>query len=95
MYTEGSQWFTVNYPQASAVMKEVYDNYKKYTLNADKLSKINKSKFSLQAMTKELGKILDKYVPEFPKEVELKLPKLKKVGSTDQPKIKLPKLKKI
>jgi hypothetical protein len=46
-------------------------------------------------MTKELGKILDKYVPEFPKEVELKLPKLKKVGSTDQPKIKLPKLKKI
>ena len=95
MYSEGSQWFTVNYPQASAVMKEVYDNYKKYTLNADKLSKINKSKFSLQAMTKELGKILDKYVPEFPKEVELKLPKLKKVGSTDQPKIKLPKLKKI
>ena len=95
MYSEGSQWFTVNYPQASAVMKEVYDNYKKYTLNADKLSKINKSKFSLQAVTKELGKILDKYVPEFPKEVELKLPKLKKVGSTDQPKIKLPKLKKI
>ncbi len=95
IYSEGSQWFTVNYPQASAVMKEVYDNYKKYTLNADKLSKINKSKFSLQAMTKELGKILDKYVPEFPKEVELKLPKLKKVGSTDQPKIKLPKLKKI
>jgi glycosyltransferase involved in cell wall biosynthesis len=95
MYAESSQWFTVNYPEASVVMKNVYDNYKKYTLNANKLSKINKSKFSLQAMTKELGKILDKYVPEFPKEVELKLPKLKKVGSTQQPKIKLPKLKKV
>ena len=95
MYAESSQWFTVNYPEASVVMKNVYDNYKKYTLNANKLSKINKSKFSLQAMTKELGKMLDKYVPEFPEEVELKLPKLKKVGSTQQPKIKLPKLKKV
>ena len=95
MYAESSQWFTVNYPEASAVMKDVYDNYKKYTLNANKLSKINKSKFSLDAMTKKLGKILDEYVPEFPKEVELKLPKLKKVDSTEQPKIKLPKLKKV
>ena len=95
MYTEGAQWFTVNYPEASAVMKDVYDNYKNFTLNANKLSKINKSKFSLDAMTKKLGKILDEYVPEFPKEVELKLPKLKKVDSTEQPKIKLPKLKKV
>ena len=46
-------------------------------------------------MTKKLGKILDEYVPEFPKEVELKLPKLKKVTTTKAPKIKLPKLKKV
>ena len=58
-------------------------------------------------MTVELGKILDKYVPEFPKEVGLKLPQLKKVGGKldyeeDEkrarslpPKIKLPKLKKV
>ena len=92
---EGSQWFTVNYQQASAVMKDVYKSYKKYTLNAKKLGVINKSKFSLKAMTRELGKILDKYVPEFPKEVKLDLPKLKKVGSTELPKIKLPKLKKV
>ena len=92
---DGSQWFTVNYQQASAVMKDVYKSYKKYTLNAKKLGIINKSKFSLDAMTRELGKILDKYVPEFPKEVKLELPKLKKVGSTELPKIKLPKLKKV
>ena len=30
------------------------------------------------AMTRELGKILDKYVPDFPEEVKLQLPKLKK-----------------
>ena len=55
----------------------------------------NRAKFSLDAMTRELGKILDKYVPEFPKEVALKLPKLKKVGDTQPQKISLPKLKKV
>ena len=95
MLTEGAQWFTVNYQQTSAVMKDVYKSYRKYTLNAKKLGTVNKSKFSLDAMTRELGKILDKYVPEFPKEVQLNLPKLKKVGSSEAPKIKLPKLKKV
>ena len=46
-------------------------------------------------MTKELGKILDKHVPEFPKEVKIELPKLKKVNESEAPKIKLPKLKKV
>ena len=95
MYIEGSQWFTVNYQETSAVMKDVYKNYRKYTLNAKKLGIGNRSKFSLDSMTRKLGKILDKYVPEFPKEVKLELPKLKKVSSSEQPKIKLPKLKKV
>ena len=42
--------------------------------------------------------MLDKYLPKFeeqPTPVDLKLPKLKKVGSVrEMPKIKLPKLKK-
>ena len=95
MLTEGAQWFTVNYQQASVVMKDIYKNYRKYTLNAKKLGLVNRSKFSLDAMAQKLGKILDKYVPEFPKEVQLNLPKLKKVGSSETPKIKLPKLKKV
>ena len=95
MRIEGSQWFTVNYQETSVVMKELYKNYRKYSLNAKKLAIGNRSKFSLDAMTKKLGKILDKYVPEFPKEVKLDLPKLKKVGSTETQKIKLPKLKKV
>ena len=94
-YVDGAKWFTVNYQQAASMMKEVYKNYRKYTLGAKKLAMYNKSKFSLDAMTKELGKILDKYVPEFPKEVKLELPKLKKIDSTEAPKIKLPKLKKV
>ena len=76
-------------------MSDVYKNYRKYSLNAKKLGTINKSKFSLNAMTRQLDKILNQYVPEFPKEVKLNLPKLKKVGGDNLPKIKLPKLKKV
>ena len=60
IYVEGSQWFSVDYPVASNVMKDVYTNYKKYVPNAKKLSFQNKNKFSLDAMTKEFEKILDK-----------------------------------
>ena len=96
MYVDGSEWFTANYNEFSSVLREVYTNYKKYTLNSTKLSKVNLSRFSLKKMTSELGKILDKYVVEAPKEVKLKLPKLKKVDEKSEPKkITLPKLKKV
>jgi hypothetical protein len=94
-YLEGMQWFTVNYQKASQSMQEVFKNYKKFKIPAKKQAMGNRAKFSLDAMTRELGKILDKYVPEFPKEVALKLPKLKKVGDTQPQKISLPKLKKV
>ena len=95
MRVDEAKWFTVNYQKVSQVMMDVYKNYKKYTLNARKLSMINKSRFSLDAMTKKLGEILDDNVPEFPKEVKLELPKLKKVGESKNKKMKLPKLKKV
>jgi glycosyltransferase involved in cell wall biosynthesis len=95
MYVPGSKWFTVNYQQAASTMKNVFTNYKQYKLNAEKLGIGNRSKFSLDAMTKELGKILDTYVPEFPKEVKLNLPKLKKIEPNKPPEMKLPKLKRV
>ena len=59
----------------------------------------NKTKFSLDAMTKKFEEILDKYLPKFeeqPQQVNLKLPKLKKVSSiSEAPKIQLPTLKKV
>ena len=91
-FIEGAEWFTVNYRKAQQTLRKIYRSYKKYTPNAKRLATQNAKNFSLDAMTKELGKILDKYVPEFAEEVQLKLPKLKKV---DAPKIKLPKLKKV
>ena len=49
-------------------------------------------------MTKEFHEILNKYLPKFeeqPQQVDLKLPKLKKVDSPKPEKMKLPKLKKV
>ena len=43
MHIEGTEWFTVNYNEFSAVLREVHKKYKKYTLNSLKHSKIYKS----------------------------------------------------
>ena len=47
-------------------------------------------------MVETLKTLLDTNIPEFPKQVQLSLPKLKKIGEkTETPKIQLPKLKKL
>ena len=98
MLVEGAKWFTVNYQYASQVMKDVLKNNRKYVMMAKKQSMYNRVNFSMDKMTKEFGKILDKYLPSFkeqPQQVDLKLPKLKKVGGDKPKEIKLPKLKKV
>ena len=95
IYVKDSYWFTVNYQMASKILKNVFQNYSRFALNAAKQGTINKSRFSLNKMTEIFEKVLDDNVPEFPKEVKLKLPKLKKVKDTEPPKITLPTLKKV
>jgi len=94
IWTEGSEWFTVNYPNSSKVLMDVYKNYKTYKFNATEQGKINRGKFSHANMTKLFEEILDRYIPKTPKEVSLNLPKLKKVTDTNT-KVRLPKLKKV
>ena len=101
MLQEGAQWFVVNYQYASQMMLKVFKEYKKYTLPAKRLAISNKGRFSLEGMNKKFEEILDKYLPKFetaPQAVNLKLPKLKKIGGTDlnkSKKMKLPTLKKV
>ena len=94
---EGAKWFTVNYQYASQVMMDVFKNNRKYVMSAKKQAMYNRVNFSMDKMTKDFRKILDRYLPKFeeqPQQVDLKLPKLKKVD--DKPnEIKLPKLKKV
>tara|TARA_Y100000361_G_scaffold136015_1_gene136349 strand:- start:276 stop:1541 length:1266 start_codon:yes stop_codon:yes gene_type:complete len=79
---EESEWFQPEDGQVGASYKEIYKNYKKWVPLAKQLGYKNSKEFSFEAMTKLLGEILDKSLPEFPKQVELELPKL------DLPKLK-------
>ena len=98
MLVDGAKWFTTNYQYASQVMKDVLKNNRKYMMMAKKQSMYNRVNFSMDRMTKDFGKILDRYLPKFekqPQQINLKLPKLKKVDDSKPKQIKLPKLKKV
>lgn len=82
-----SQWFTVDYGYAASAMRDVVENYKNYVVMGKKQASNIKNQFSFDAMDQLLNKMLDSNVPEFPKQVQLKLPQLKK--------IQLPKLNKV
>jgi glycosyltransferase involved in cell wall biosynthesis len=87
MLIEGSQWFTADYGFVSGLLKDYFDNYKKYQENGKRLGFYCKTNFSFEKMQDKLDSILSSKVPEIPKQVQLKLPQLKK--------IELPKLKKV
>lgn len=74
-----SQWFCANYNIVSNVMQDIFANYHRYFTNSKKLMYINKDRFSLEQMQKQLGWILERHLPEFPEEVELRLP-IKKIS---------------
>jgi glycosyltransferase involved in cell wall biosynthesis len=79
-----SGWFTVDYKQASNILRDVYNNYKKFVDGAKKQSYRSRTEFNIDKMGELLISILDKNIP---KPLELKLPQLKK--------IELPKLNKV
>lgn len=82
-----SSWFRPDIQQSANAMAAVFMNYEEFRKKAHKLGKENFKKFSYKAIQQRTWELLDKYVPEFPKQVPLILPKLKK--------IELPKLKKV
>ena len=91
-----SQWFNINTDIASRAMKDVFKNYKRYLEGSRKQTQYLKDNWSFDKMTEKLNSLLPK-VEAAPQVQTLKLPKLKKVGKSQQelPKLKLPKLKKI
>ena len=92
-----AQWFSVDTPHVGHYLKDVFENYKKYQVMGKKQAYRSRTEFSFDKMKEKLGEIFDSKIPEFPKQVQLQLPKLKKVGEnkTELPKLKLPKLKKV
>ena len=76
---KNSKWFTANYSEAAAILKLVRDEYDTFKIKSEELKEINKSEFSMEMMTKKFETILAPYIQR-PERVDLKLPKLNKIG---------------
>jgi hypothetical protein len=87
MILKDTLWFSVDQGQIGHYMKDIFENYKKYTDGANRQAYKSKTEFSWNKMKDKVDELFTKNIPEFPKEVTLKLPQLKK--------IELPKLTKI
>jgi hypothetical protein len=82
-----TQWFQVSAKHAVDSFDKVYRDYKQFIEGGRKQGYYIKTNFSWDKMKDLLGEVLDKNTPEFPKQIELKLPNL------NLPKINLPKIK--
>jgi len=82
-----SQWFTPSDVEVGTAFKDVFEDYKDWKQKAKRQGFKSRTEFSYEKMRDTLNNLLTQCIPEFPKQVELKLPQLKK--------IELPKLKKI
>ena len=90
-----SQWFNVNETQAYKALNYCFKEIDEVKSRADNLMKINREKFTLNKMIEKLDEIVTEKTSHMSTQVGIQLPKLKKVGSSDKPKINLPKLNKI
>jgi hypothetical protein len=87
MILQESAWFTPDPVQVGQALKDVYTNYDKHKELAKRQGHKSRTQFTYEKMRETVDTLLTKYIPEFPKQVQLKLPQLKK--------IELPKLKKV
>lgn len=79
-----AKWFKPDGGHMGNSLKVVFENYKDYSIKGKRQGHYARTNFSYEKMAKLVENILDKNIPEFPKQVELNLPKLQ-----------LPKLQKI
>jgi glycosyltransferase involved in cell wall biosynthesis len=74
-----ASWFSPNPQQCVDAMAAVFLHYKEFKDKAYDLGVENRKKFSYTAIQKNTHQLFDKHLPEFPKQISLTLPKLKKV----------------
>lgn len=98
MILEEAQWFNVSHSEVGHYLKDIFENYKDWKNKGKRQGYYSRNNFSFEKMKEQLESILEENVPEIAKQVQLQLPKLKKIGENSKPelpKLKLPKLKKI
>jgi len=95
MLLKEAQWLSVDSGHVGHYLKDVFENYKRYSDLAKRQGYQSRTNFSFEAMKDKLDKLFDEKIPEFPKQVQLTLPKLNKIGNgnLELPKLQLPKLK--
>jgi hypothetical protein len=87
MLLADAEWFSVDTSHVGSYLRDIFENYKGYAENAKRQGFQSRNKFSFDAMKEKLGKLFEDKIPEFPKQIQLNLPKLNKT--------ELPKLKKV
>jgi len=91
-----SQWFKVSPSHVGQSLTNTFSNYNMFKTKSKQQLKYSKSNFSWEKMKELVNNILVANIPEFPKQMELKLPTLKKKEEKLQlPKLNLPTLKKV
>lgn len=81
---EGAKWFTPDYEAVSRQLDDVLKNYKKWKELAKRQRYFVKTTFSKTAVSAVYDDVLlliDTHISKLPKAIELKLPKLQKVGN--------------
>ena len=84
-FVKEAQWFNVNPMEVNHYLKDIFENYKKYQNNANRQTYKSKTEFSWDKMKEKLDTILTSKIPEFPKEIQFKLPNLKKIELPKKP----------
>jgi hypothetical protein len=79
-----SKWFNPNFGEVKYYLRDMFENYKSYKEKAVRQAYKSKTEFSFENMKTQLENYTKVYIPDFPTQVELQLPKLQ-----------LPKLKKV
>ena len=82
---QDAQWFAPNHNEVGFYLKDVFDHYKKYADTSKRQTYRSKTMFSFDEMKKLIGSYLEQYVPEFPKQVQVKLPSLNKINIPKKP----------
>ena len=97
MILEEASWFTPDDGQVAYALKDMFKNYKNYTIKAKRQGTFSSKNFAFSNMFENLKLIDSKYIPIFPKKTQLTMPKLnlpKMKTSGNSAKVNLPKLKK-
>ena len=79
MLLRESMWFTPDSNEVGRAFKNVYDNHGKLMENAKRQGHKSRTNYSYKTMRDLVKTILETNIPEFPKQIQLKLPQLKKI----------------